>query len=190
MPFMLDRPIGRGVAMTVGLPSSAAQSDLALRPGFLALLDHVIEQALRRSGPRRSVAGTTWSFPAGPVTIQGPDGPLEVRGPGAAAGSGGSNDDATAAWIAVPGTLGRYRVKVAGETHTRIVTLDPAEITTRPRKPDKALAMTAGERGRAEVDASPGVALALLGLLLLELLLRLLGPLWTRGRRISGYSAG
>ncbi len=181
-PFILERPMGRGLALTVGLPSSASQSDFALRPGFLALLDYVVQQALARTGPRRSVAGSTWSFSADKVSIQGPDGPLEVRD--AAAGADQPSRAGLPAKVAVVGTLGRYQVKVDGETRTRIVTVDPQEITTPPRAPDKALRATAGSGNRAQVDGSPGVALALLALLALELLLRLAGPLG-RGSRAT-----
>jgi len=185
-PFILDRRVGRGLVLSVGLPSSASESDFALRPGFLALLDHAIQQALKRSGPRQSLAGATWSFSTHAVSIEGPDGPVPAREPG---GSEATDDDAAPAKVAVVEVLGRYRVKTDGETHTRIVTLDPAEITTRPTKPGRALRAAAGGTGRTQVDASPGVALALLGLLALELLLRLAGPLGRRRRRGAGAAA-
>jgi hypothetical protein len=60
--FMLERSVGRGLVVTVGLPASVDRSDLALRPGFLALLDHVVEQALRRTGQRVAPVGTAWTF--------------------------------------------------------------------------------------------------------------------------------
>ncbi len=180
-PFIFDRQLGRGLVMTVGLPSSASVSDFALRPAFLALLDHVIQEALARTGPRRSLAGSTWSFSSKAVSIAGPDGPVQIHDADGDTKTR-SDDSRGPEKVAVVGRLGRYRVKVDGETRTRIVTIDPAEITTAPRKPDAKVEAAAGGNGQARVDASPNVALALLALLALELLLRVAGPLG-RGRR-------
>ena len=50
VPWMLERHVGRGLALTVGLPASLDASDLAVRPAFLAILDHVLRQADQRVG--------------------------------------------------------------------------------------------------------------------------------------------
>ncbi|MCC6899328.1 MAG: VWA domain-containing protein [Polyangiaceae bacterium] len=162
-PFMVEKRVGRGLTLTVSLPSAPDHSDLALRPGFLALLEHVIEQSERRAGPRRSVAGTPWAFPAGSrVEIDGPRGPLARE-----TASGAETERAF-----VPSRVGRYRVRVEGTTEQRIVTLDPAEITTAPHEPDQHDERVVTSGVDNQVDASSEVALALLALLALELVLR------------------
>ena len=176
-PFMLEKSLGRGLALTVSLPASPDHSDLGLRPGFLALLEHVIEQAERRAGPRRSVAGTPWSFPAGTrVEVEGPRGPLAHE---TVAGR-----EAERAFV--PSLVGRYRVLVEGAAEQRIVTLDPAEITTAPREPDQNDERVVTSGVDNQVDASSEIALVLLGLLAIELALRAFGRLAPRRRRRRG----
>jgi len=71
VPFLLERPAGRGLTVTAGLPASLDESDFALRPGFIALLDQLLRQAGQREGGRRTAADTpqrldreylTWLF--------------------------------------------------------------------------------------------------------------------------------
>jgi hypothetical protein len=160
-PFALERTIGRGLALTVGLPTSASTSDLALRPGFLALLQRVVTEANRRRGPRITVAGTPWTFsgPA-PVVVAEPDGteiPLD---------SNGEPRSFT------PVERGRYRVRIGDEVQLRVVTIDPEEVTRRPRDPET-VAPTIRQGGvSTQVDASRELALIVLVLFGAEVLMR------------------
>lgn len=174
--FLAEQTLGRGLVWTVTLPTSPEQSDLALRPGFLALLEHLVEQAQRRAGPKRSIAGTPWAFPAAAeVEVSGPDGPLKSE-------SAGEPTQPQRAFV--PEQVGRYRIRLDGTDERRIVRLDPNEITTLPRAPDaqKDRVLTGGVDN--DVDISSEVALLLLLLLALELGLRAAGRLKPkRGRR-------
>ena len=171
-PFIVERTLGRGLSFVVSLPASVDHSDFALRPGFLALLEHLVDEAVRRSGPRRSVAGESWSFMQSvPVEVSGPEGSLEVREIGV---------PGTAEKQVVPELVGRYELRVGGEPQTRIVTLDGREITDAPRPLDAAVAERARAAAPTQIDASREVALLVLGLLALELGLRVVGRLLRR----------
>jgi hypothetical protein len=179
--FLVEAPIGRGLMLVCALPASVDTSDFALRAGFLALLDHTLAEAARRSGPPRSRAGVTWLFASGSrVEIQGPDGALpleEQRAP--------SDGEAIAQKVAVPELAGRYRVRTdSGET-LRIVTLDADELSRRAKEPDAAGAVVAAGATESRIDASREIALALLVLLSGELGLRAYGRLRRRRRRFE-----
>ncbi len=181
-PFILERSQGRGLVASVALPSSVDQSDFALRPGFLALLDHVVGEAEQRSGPRRSKAGTPWLFASSShVSVTGPAGPLPVEDQAAPECAQPESGCAEARKLVVPTLLGRYQLGVDGARQTRVVSIDASEVVEAPRKPDESVTRaSAGERS-AQVDASPTLAVILGGLLGVELLLRLLGR--ARGMR-------
>jgi von Willebrand factor type A domain/Aerotolerance regulator N-terminal len=172
VPFLLRRTLGAGLVLTAGLPAAVEHSDLALRPGFLALLDYIVGEAEQRRGPGASLVGEPWTFPASAkVTIQGPDGPLAVRTEGCDE-SLVAGDCAPGQQVATPELAGVYTVTSAGNVQTRVARLDEHEITDPPG--------TALARGQAAVagadsgavDASPELALALLGLFAAELGLR------------------
>lgn len=166
-PWLLEDERGRGLLLTAGLPSAVEISDFCLRPAFLALLDHVVSEAQRRSGPRSSLAGVTWTFPRGsPVTIQGPS-KQQLSVEESVVGDGRRQP------TTVPTERGRYEVQVEGQTRERFVTLAADELTRPPRSAEEVKAALRAGTGESQVDASPRIALALLGLLLLELLLRL-----------------
>jgi hypothetical protein len=178
-PFILSTPRGRGLVITIGLPVSADESDVALRPGFLALLEHVVDQAQRRSGPRRTEAGVAWSFPGQNVLeVEGPEGPLRV---------GTTSADGTKTFI--PANAGRYRVKTGNGTELRVVTLNEQELVDAPREPD------AKEKGvvvggvETRIDASSDLAWILLVLFVLELGLRTVSRLAPKKRRASDGAA-
>ena len=160
-PFLLERDVGRGLAFTVGLPSSSDISDFPLRPGFLALLDRVVGEAATRRGPRFTVAGHAWSF-AAPVRIVAPSGSTATIQPAGNSSVG----------VYVPAELGRYRVHVGNEVQLRIVGIDGNEITRSPREPTGITPRV--QRGGAEdrVDISREVALLVLALFAAEALAR------------------
>jgi hypothetical protein len=177
--FLLETPIGRGLVVSASLPASIELSDFALRPGFLALLDHVLGQAARRSGPPRSAPGVAWMFAASSqVEIHGPEGALEVREQRSA-----SEGDAVAQKIAVPEARGRYRVNVGGNETLRIVTLDPDELVRKPREPVAAGVVAGTNPSDARIDASSELALVLMILVTIELAVRFFGR--TRRRRVG-----
>ena len=191
VPFLLERPAGRGLAVTVGLPASLDESDLALRPGFIALLDHLLRQAGQREGGRRTAAGSAWTFPsAKQVSIEGPEGRTIVsREPSdeACAEHGAPPGCGDTVLRAVASVGGRYTVRIDGATETRIATLDPAEILAEPRPPPKD-DEAASVRGSARVGVSRELSLVLVALFAAELGVRLFRK-WTGRRTAAPRSA-
>jgi hypothetical protein len=173
-PFLFERDHERGLVLSFGLPASAEDSDLPLRPGFLALLDHVLELARERSGPERSVPGAAWRF----SVSQQP----EIRGPGgrlAPADTARTQNER----VFVPELAGRYLVKTVDGSHERTVTLDPLEITAEPKESKASAAVAKGAKPAPGVDVSSEVVVLLLGLIGLELGLRAARALGTLRRR-------
>ena len=159
-PLVARRAMGRGEAWVVTLPFSVDESDLALRPAFLAVLDAWTRVARERAAPKRSDVGTAWRFPgARVVEVQGPRGPMAVvRAEGVAR--------------FVPPRLGVYRLTVDGNAETRVAAPVARELDLQPRP---AAPTTRGEgmgERRASVDVSGQVALALLALVAAEIALR------------------
>jgi hypothetical protein len=159
-PLVARRAIGRGEAWVVTLPFSANESDLSLRPAFLAMLDAWVRAARERAAPTRSDVATTWRFPgAHAVEVQGPGGPVAVV-----------RDEGVLR--VVPPLVGTYRIAVDGKTEVRIAAPDVRELDFQPR----AAAPTAAGAGlgdsHARVDVSGPIALALLALMALEMGLR------------------
>lgn len=176
VPWLLERRVGRGLCLTVGLPVSPEESDLPLRPAFLSLLDHVLRQADLRKGTRRSVAGTAWIFDG--VTragVEGPEGPVPVTVDG---NDETCSDDSEGPCVAsgphaIGAVRGRYTVKLDGQEEARVVTLEPTEILAEPQAPGaRATSSVGGEA--AWVGASREVALMLLALFGIELAIRLI----------------
>jgi hypothetical protein len=159
--LVAKRAIGRGEAWIVTLPFAIDASDLPVRPAFLALLDAWASEARARAAPRRTDVGVAWTFPgARSVEVEGPGGRLLTTADGALA-------------RVVPPLLGAYTAKVDGKTELRVAALVPRELDLRPR----AAAPAAGGSGlgdsHAAIDVSSWVALLLLGLVALEMALRL-----------------
>jgi len=160
-PLVARRGMGRGEAWIVTLPFSVDASDLALRPAFLSLLDAWIRGARERVAPKRSVVGTTWRFPgAHAVEVHGPDGAAVAV----------SRDDGVPHFA--PPLVGTYRIDVDGKTEVRVAAPDARELDLRPRAVAAASAGSAMGERRTAVDVSGQVALALLGLVALEMALR------------------
>lgn len=165
-PLLLRRPIGRGAVLALTLPFSTDESDVVLRPAFLSILDRVVSVARSRGGARRIDAGEAWTFDgfdkvsvrrvakgAAPTPVTSADGRLR----------------------ATPGVAGPYELELDGDRSERVVSVPEREIDLRPRKVhDEARAASLGGMSDS-IDASPYVALTLLGLLAAELFLRTLG---------------
>lgn len=165
-PLVARRAMARGEAWIVTLPFSVEASDLALRPGFLGLVDAFVRAARGRVAAARSGVGTPWTFPgAHAVQVQGPGGAIAV-----------SRESGLPR--AVPPLVGSYKVTIDGKTETRVAAPDAREIDLRPRVASPgARGERLGER-RASVDVSPQLALVLLALVVVEMALRA----WTRRR--------
>jgi hypothetical protein len=161
-PFLVERDLGRGLVSTLSLPSSAAESDFALRPGFVALLDHYLDAARQRRGLAQSTAGVPWNFGSERPIIQGPEGPLEL------------GEQASEGRTATPALRGLYRVKLGSREELRTVTLDADELSAEPNPPTDIAARSAGARRSQRVDASAEVGSVLVALLFFELLLRII----------------
>jgi hypothetical protein len=158
-PLVARRSMGRGEVWIVTLPFSVDESDLALRPAFLALLDAWVQAARERAAPKRSDVGTTWRFPgAHAVGASGP-GPVAV-----------SHDEGVAR--VVPSLVGIYRITVDGKTETRAAAPVARELDFRPRPASPATSGDGMGERRAAVDVSGQVALALLALVAAEIALR------------------
>ncbi|HEY4104222.1 MAG TPA: VWA domain-containing protein [Polyangiaceae bacterium] len=164
-PFLTERGLGRGAAFTVALPTSVDRSDFPLRPAFLALLDYFLGEANSRRGMTQSSAGSDWLFPASVnVSISGPRGLLTAHEHTAVTGASQK--------AFTPIIAGRYSLTIDDRHEDRVATIDPAEITTLPAKPASNAALTRGNDNAGKIDASPELGFALLGLLALELFLR------------------
>ncbi|KYG07750.1 hypothetical protein BE21_27615 [Sorangium cellulosum] len=172
-PFLVRRPLGRGVVLFMTLPLSTEESDVALRPAFLSLLDGFVGAARARGGARRLAAGETWTF----------DGYRDVkvervrvdRAEGPAGREALPVVEVERRLRVSPPLAGLYELTLDGERSTRVVSVPEREIDLRPRR--VAESARAAELGgmSASIDGSPYVALLLLALLAAELLLRALG---------------
>jgi hypothetical protein len=172
-PFIIERTLGRGMAVTVTLPSSPTESDFPLRPGFVALLDHLVNQAKQKKGVKRSVVGTAWAFGAGRPLVEGPEGPLEL---------GEANNLGR---VANPSVRGLYRVAESGREELRTAIVEAEEITAEPRPPAQEKTAEAERGGERGVDVSNEFGWVLLALLGLELTLRLVRMIRSRGFRAA-----
>jgi hypothetical protein len=169
VPLLFRRSVGRGLVLTLGLPASIDQSDLALRPGFLALLDLVRKEARQRSGPRRSLAGAVWEFPS--------DARVAIKGPAGTVLTGTTGGDESRF---VPERAGRYHVTVDGESSWRFVELEVDELVREPLEPTERVRVVHSPAGSDRVDASPQWALLVLALFALELGTRAFGDRFRR----------
>lgn len=173
-PWMLDRAVGRGRVWTFGLPSSVSRSDFALRPGFIALLDALVDQAGQNSGQRVSVAGSVWHFDDANARVTGPGGVLVARAVAQ------SNDEQSSGNVFTPDLLGRYRVTESRGTHERVVTVSEREILAQPLPVKQGTEGAARLQPEPAVDASREFAVLVLVFLAFELLFRLIARLRLR----------
>jgi hypothetical protein len=160
-PLVARRTVGRGEAWIITLPVSVDLSDLALRPAFLAILGAWAREARDRAAPKRSEVGSTWTF-AGvrSVDVAGPSGPVTTL------------KDERGVRV-VPPLTGTYHLVVDGKPEMRVASPVVRELDLRPRAvAEKTGGTGVGER-RASVDISGQVAFVLLGLVALEMALRM-----------------
>jgi hypothetical protein len=173
-PLVGRRSRGRGDVWMTTLPFSVETSDFVLRPGFLAMLDAFVVEAKQRATPRRGDVGTPWVFAgARQVEARGPAGPLAA-----------TTEDGMRRLV--PVLAGAYQISIDGSKETRIAAPLAREIDLRPRTVASSATSSALGGGVAIVDVSWMVALALLGLVAAELVVRALAG--TRGRAKTAAS--
>ncbi len=155
-PFAWQLGVGRGQALVLTLPVSVGESDLALRPGFLALLDEVLRRARRSGGAARLTVGEgSWFVPPG-AALSSPEG-SPAFAPGETQLS--------------PRRLGRYTITAADQPFEAVASVEPAELTTLPIPPPSTVAATSSGEPPL-LDLTPELVGLLLLLLGVELGLR------------------
>lgn len=188
-PFLLKRALGAGLVFTSGLPASVEQSDFALRPAFLALLDHLVGEAEQRRGPGVTLVGERWAFPdGGALSITGPAGPLRIDTENCDDAPRGGPDCGSGQASGTPELLGRYTISRAGATQTRVARIDEKEVTDPPGSAEPLQRSAALGEDPGAIDASPELALGLLGLFAAELALRAIGE--ARRKRQTARALG
>jgi len=171
-PFLIERQLGRGILLSTGLPSSADDSDFALRPAFLSLLHYVLSLAREQSGQRRGLPGSPFRFPTtSQVQVVGPD--EQALSPS----NEGSGNRALS--LFTPELVGRYRIRGSDADGERIVAFDPNELRAVPHPPEAAAALPNRRGSERNLDVSPELVHAVLALMGLEVLLRLF-RVWRR----------
>jgi hypothetical protein len=166
-PFLVRRSLGRGAVLALTLPLATSESDLALRPAFLALLDRFVRIARARGGSPRVDAGDSWTFDGAKSVTVFREGSL-----GPASRVSIPVIEADRRMRATPSVAGVYDVTIDGEHEVRVATVPEREIDLRPR-PLVQNARDARLGGAAgAVDVSAYVALALLALATAEVAMR------------------
>jgi hypothetical protein len=164
-PWLVERPIGRGLAFVLSLPTSVDESDLALRPAFLLLLESFVDAARARNGAQRTDVGQPWAFEGvrslevATTTPKGPGPKLPVV-------------EEAGRKVVTPDHLGRYQITADADKLSRIVAPVERELDFRPRAVASSARSTSLGDVRARIDLSSYLAIALLGLLVLEIALR------------------
>jgi len=169
-PLLWRKSMGRGAVFALALPLSTDESDFVLRPAFLALLERFVGTARSRGGSRLVDVGDAFTFDGYkdvaveyvPTHVGEPTLKMEIA-------------EQKGRRLVVTSLAGRYVAHTDGEQTVRIATVPEREIDLRPRKiAETARAETQGGVQPA-MDVSPYVALGLIGLFVIELLLRTWG---------------
>lgn len=172
--LIVERPSGRGTFITIGLPSSVDESDLALRPAFLELLDYVITQSEFRTGARATPVGTRWPLPEG-TRAEGIDGDLlNILSDSRTSGDVPAGQPPMSHFVE-PTLAGRYRIVSSVESkkaYFRFATRDLDEHVRQPNPNFRGEEGTKGRATRTKVDISRQIALLTLVLGVLELAFR------------------
>ncbi|MGZ3454335.1 MAG: vWA domain-containing protein [Polyangiales bacterium] len=179
-PLILSRAVGQGEVWLSTLPFAPDQSDLPVRPAFLALLDAFVARARDRGAGARLAVGESWSVGAEgslvvvPIDNEGKKGaPLEIE-----RGIERHGDATSEGQRARPAKIGAYLVTIAAHgaaprTEVRAVAPNAAETDLRPRALAPTVAAGAGS-GLARTHTELGSTLAILvvGLVAIELAAR------------------
>jgi hypothetical protein len=185
VPMAIEQRFGQGQWLALGLPCSVDNSEFALRPGFLAVVDHTLALASRHSGTRVTAAGTSWFFDGSSVVqVVGPRGEVRARA------EASTTDHGARRLVVATEDAGRYKVTNDGRAEQRIVTLDPEEVETVPAQAKGRDSGWLVAPTSEPVDASRAVAWFILGLLGAELALRVVLRFRERAARASGRTFG
>jgi hypothetical protein len=160
---LLERAVGRGIVWTAGLPVSSEVSDIGLRPGFLALVAHIIETTRQRGLSPIVSVGHAWKFdfnenvrvedPTG--ALMSPSTPLQLA--------------SIETWY-VPTLSGLHKITRDKQIEYRLAHVESQEITDTPQVA-RAAPLSRGVAPQARLDLSPPLTLALVVIAILELLL-------------------
>lgn len=159
-PLLARKVVGRGEVWFSTLPFSVAVSDFPLRPGFLSALDAWAAEVSARASPRRTEAGSVWTFAgANAVSATGPAGPIAAE------------HDRVGLRL-VPPVIGSYTVLVDGRKELRVAAPSATELQFRPRGVAERSAGESKTAPTPPLDVSWMVALVLLMLLTGEMVIR------------------
>lgn len=174
-PLLLTRAQGQGELWVTTLPFSPAQSDLAIRPSFLAMLDAFVARARDRGAGARLTIGDAWTVGAADA--------IEAR---RLDEKGNAKGDALVAELsgdgrrARPGQIGAWLVEIVpkgGQPHREIRAVAPSapevELKPRPLLPSIATGKDSG-LARQTTELGPALAMILVGLAAIELVARVL----------------
>ena len=174
---LVERPLGRGLIWTLGLPATTDNSEIGLRPGFLALFDHLIELTRTRGLSPIATVGHAWKFDR--------DDKVQIRDPQGAT----TNLDSTKALDAteesfVPTLAGLYAIRRNERAEIRLAHIESQEITEGPN-PANATTINQNAPRLSRLDLSPNFTLVLLIIALMELGVASLPRRDTRAKRPS-----
>jgi len=159
----VERNLGKGDLWTLGIPISPDQSDMALRPGFIAILEHILEQTRLRGISPVTVVGRAWKFDK--------EESIQIRDPqgiSAVASSFVGRDFTEKTYT--PAVAGLYAIARDGHTEYRLAHGDAEEITESPHPSDTASTHPLVPK-RSRFDISPQLTWVLAILMVLELVL-------------------
>ena len=164
--FAFRRPSRRGAVVVVTLPMSVEESDLALRPAFLLLLDRFVGFARARGGARRIEVGETWTFDGYANVSIGRIDVHEARPVPLVIDSSGGLRRAT------PAQAGLYELHLDADRSMRTAEIAEREIDLRPRRVEQSLPQASLGGVAGAEDISSEVALVVLALFALEIAMR------------------
>ena len=158
---LVERQMGRGIVWGAGLPVSTDISDIGLRPGFLALFEHIINATRQRGMSPIAAVGHAWKFDHDEKVLV--DDPL-----GTSQSLNAPQDSTAIEKSYVPPLAGIYRIRRNERPELRLAHIEAQEITDRPVRA-RAIASRSVSAGRSSLDLSPYLALALAIIALIEL---------------------
>jgi hypothetical protein len=132
-----------------------------LRPGFLALFEHIIEATRRRGMSPIAAVGHAWKFDH--------DEKVQVDDPlGNSLSLSAPQDSTSNEKSYVPPVAGIYKIRRDDRVEIRLAHIEAQEITDRPNR-NRAVSSSSVSAGRSRLDLSPHLALALAIIALFEL---------------------